>query len=308
MKLSEVRDKLSKIAEASRDKMPSKPNPLSFLLVGRTGVGKSSTINTLLGAEVAPTGKYRPTTLEVKKHWHSHNDIKYAIIDTPGLCDDLPEAGNDKKYLNLIKSQVGEIDSLWYVTRLDDTRLGADERRGIKLVSRALGSQVWKRAVIVFTFADAVKPAEFAEAMAERTKIIREEIAKYAPAESSSIPSVAVTNSGPTTPDGAEWLGELFTVVVERFNEAGMLPFLVSMQDDVKPKKGAGKSANPRITLSEKQKARVRKSLVDRVFEGARMGAEAGARFGPWGAVIGGVLGGSVGALLSWLFEEPGES
>ncbi len=308
---------LAKIAKAIQDAQPPKSSaegsrspkarPLTFLLAGRTGTGKSSTINSLLGSDIAPTGKYRPTTLEVKKYQYSHQGVAYEIIDTPGLCDDLPEAGNDEKYFAQIKAGVQEVDSLWYVTRLDDSRLSSDERRGIKLVSKALGSDIWKQAVIVFTYADAVRPAEYAEALTERTKIIREEVAKYAPTEAATLPSVAVTNRGPTTPDGAEWLPELFKMVVERFNAAGMLPFLVSMQDDVVPKQTNGK-AKPRINLSGKQKGRVRKSLVDRVIQGASMGASAGRTFGPWGAVLGAVAGGAGVALYNWLLEEQDES
>ena len=36
---------------------------LSFLLTGRTGVGKSSTINFLMGKEIAPVGDYGSTEL-----------------------------------------------------------------------------------------------------------------------------------------------------------------------------------------------------------------------------------------------------
>jgi len=39
-----------------------------FLLVGRTGVGKSSTVNSLMGKEIASVGDYEPTTMEVKNY------------------------------------------------------------------------------------------------------------------------------------------------------------------------------------------------------------------------------------------------
>jgi predicted GTPase len=33
------------------------------------------------------------------------NGVEFTIIDTPGLCDDIPEKGNDQKYIELIRSK-----------------------------------------------------------------------------------------------------------------------------------------------------------------------------------------------------------
>ena len=42
----------------------SKGREFYFLLAGRTGVGKSSTINSLMGKKIAPTNDYEPETME----------------------------------------------------------------------------------------------------------------------------------------------------------------------------------------------------------------------------------------------------
>ena len=131
-------------------------DPFTFLLVGRAGVGKSSSINSLMGKEVAPVGHYGPQTMSVESYDLEGYGIKYKIVETPGLCDDLPKKGNDARYLELIRSEAPKIDCLWFVTRLDDTRVLPDEKRAIRLISAGLGEDIWKHAVIVFTHANDV--------------------------------------------------------------------------------------------------------------------------------------------------------
>ncbi len=292
----------------------------SFLLVGRTGVGKSSTVNSLMGQDVAPTDAYQPMTSTVQPYPHTINGVKFTLVDTPGLCDELEEQGKDKEYLDLIQASVNAIDSLWYVTRLDDARVSSDEKRGIKILSEALGEGIWKHAVLIFTFAGKVEPERYHEALRRRSELLRQEIAKYAPKEATSIPSVAVDNTTDTTPDGEEWLGELYTKVFSRISKAGAAPFFLALAKDLMPVRGktpllAPSSASsdgggrqqatpePRIKLNREQEDEVKRTIDAKIIPGlAATGATIGAYFGPVGAAIGGAVGAALG-LVAWLWD-----
>ncbi|MBD2506660.1 50S ribosome-binding GTPase [Nostoc muscorum FACHB-395] len=301
----------------------SKDKKFVFLLLGKTGVGKSSTVNSLLNQAIAPVGKYDATTMEVQEYEHEINGVKCSIIDTPGLCDDIPEKGNNQKYIELIQNQVKQIDLLWFVTRLDDARVGEDEKKGIQIISEAFTPKVWEHSVIIFTRAN--KADDYLEELRERTKRIRDEIAKHTGHEiANKIPSVAVDNKSQTTPDGKRWLEELYTQVFIRMSERGAIPFLMATASRINKTQSNQNNRDPNWTFynqsesqnrNEKdencefdannfifnniQKELIKQKIIEVIpalaVAGATIGAVAG---GPIGAAIGGVVGAALGSIF----------
>lgn len=295
----------------------------TFLLVGRSGVGKSSTANSLMGKEIAPVGKFEPTTMTVERYKSEIGGVKFTIIDTPGLCDDLEEKGNDYEYLDRIRLNTNRIDLMWFVTELGESRVLSDEKRGIKLISEAFNPKIWEQAIIVFTCADKVSPEEYPEFLEKRTELIRKEISKYSGiAIANNIPSIAVSNIKEFTPDGERWIGELYTQVYTRMAREGAGAFFMSTVERIKPPKSEPEIVEkivyvpsptptaPPIYLNERQAGIVRNRTVDIIIQSTEAGAVTGQMIGEAIGSIGGpvvsevlgkggeVVGGTVGALV----------
>ncbi|MFM6268146.1 MAG: GTPase domain-containing protein, partial [Dolichospermum sp.] len=56
---------------------------INYILIGNTGVGKSSFINRFMDEQVAKTGKYEETTNDIKSYTKKSKNI--SLIDLPGL-------------------------------------------------------------------------------------------------------------------------------------------------------------------------------------------------------------------------------
>jgi small GTP-binding protein len=83
--------------------------PFTLVMVGKAGVGKSSTVNTLMGREVALTSDERVMTADVTKYEGDFDGIKLNVLDTPGLAD---TTKRDDLYLQNIREMAKPADIL----------------------------------------------------------------------------------------------------------------------------------------------------------------------------------------------------
>ena len=73
---------------------------LNVVVFGKTGVGKSTLLNSLFEQEIFETGEMEATTKEIYKSTHSINNVPIVFYDVPGLFDD---ENNDDIYLEKIE-------------------------------------------------------------------------------------------------------------------------------------------------------------------------------------------------------------
>lgn len=210
----------------SRIKVLKRDN-LNFLLVGKAGVGKSSTVNSLFGRKVAETDAFKPGTTSINLYKTETHSVKYTIYDTPGLGES-DNSQEDIDNLERIKSQVEEIDCMLYIAPLDDKRIMGSEKRGFRYITQVFGTEIWNHTVIVFTFANSNRIDDYETSLNTRTKLIRNEIARHANTQiAASVAAVAIDNNSEKRPDGSTWMEALLSSVFVRISENGVLPFIL---------------------------------------------------------------------------------
>lgn len=145
-----------------------------YLIIGRTGVGKSSFINAVLSRNMTLTSAYEPCTKIVQHYILNTNLGDIYLIDTPGLGEG--DIDMDIRYLNLIKKfvNIGELRYVIYITRLDETRLRSDEMQAIQAITEHLSSTLFCNAMLVLTFASNISKKNISEQTKQRISSISE--------------------------------------------------------------------------------------------------------------------------------------
>ena len=131
----------------------------SVLVTGKTGSGKSTLINGMLGLNVkeerqAKEGHdLKACTTKVEAYRVKNGKITAIVWDSPGLEDGTE---NQDEYIKQMKEKCSNRDLTIYCIRISDTRLvsGSDEVRAMKKLTKAFGHDFWKTTIIVLTFAN----------------------------------------------------------------------------------------------------------------------------------------------------------
>ncbi|KAM7473020.1 hypothetical protein LguiA_011203 [Lonicera macranthoides] len=132
-----------------------------ILVLGKTGVGKSSTINSLFDQTKATTDAFQPTTDHVEEIVGTANGIKISVIDTPGLLPFSTNAARkNRKILLSVKRFIKKSppDMVLYFERLDLINAGYSDFPLLKLITEVFGTGIWFNTILVMTHSSSALP------------------------------------------------------------------------------------------------------------------------------------------------------
>ena len=136
---------------------------LKILVCGKTGTGKSSLLNVLLGQQLFEIGgpgdtehfKFGAVTQDVIPKCASMQNTLLEIFDTPGLQDGTEK---DAQYLENMHKKCKNVNLVLYCIDMTITRWAEQDIMTTNLLTKKFGAGFWKKAVLVLTKANIVKP------------------------------------------------------------------------------------------------------------------------------------------------------
>ena len=291
---SELKMQLKAWKEAVNDK------PLRVLVCGLGGVGKSTLINRLLQlkhdekwAEEGRRGG--PITSIVRKHERTtEREIKVCLFDTPGFDD--VDTSNEEIVAMMEVETEKELDVVFYCISLDGSaRVQRGDVRAIKIVTQAFSKEIWKKTVVVLTFANALEDkVKNGRDYEETTTNVREklrQVLRDVHVDKKTVAQLPIVSAGHVEPilkyEAEEcrsmggWENRLFLKALEQVDPA-MLPALFNIRFSWKHLGAALGGGGGAAAMG--------------AGVGAGVGAVCGTLLGPAGIGVGAAVGAGVGA------------
>lgn len=135
---------------------------VNIFVTGKTGTGKSSLINGIVGRCVADEGNtLDPSTDKVTMYQYVVDGIEVNVWDSPGLQDG---TNRESEYIEDIKRNCTKgdnstvVDLFIYCIRMSETRFVKDNQdiRAMHILTDTLGMGMWSNTMFVLSFANDV--------------------------------------------------------------------------------------------------------------------------------------------------------
>ena len=160
--LSDAIDKTKELNEAEKEELKKwleNGNSLSILVTGKTGAGKSSLLNYILGTSLFEVGysKADPHTKTVSSKTTEKNGVKIVAWDSPGLQDG---TSNEEVYLAEMVEHCQDVDLVLYCISMEELRSDLTQHSAaISKISRYFQQEIWANTLFVLTFANSAVDA-----------------------------------------------------------------------------------------------------------------------------------------------------
>ena len=205
-----------------------KNNKFKILITGKTGTGKTTLVRGLNEQIVPEEDHLEPHTVKVTPYDHEYDDVYFTFYDTPGLKDTV-NGSNDYSYLKDMVQNNEHPDLIIFTLKMDD-HFRQEDADTIGNVTDAFGWKVWKNAMFVLTFANAVqKVGHSVESRANRvyfsnlrnsfslniTKLLREQNVQEYVANSIPVIPVGLVSQPQIESDGRDisWVDDFWETV-----------------------------------------------------------------------------------------------
>lgn len=138
--------------------------PLDFsctiMVLGKTGVGKSATINSIFDEVKFGTDAFQMGTKRVQDVVGTVQGIKVRVIDTPGLLSSWSDQRQNEKILHSVKHFIKKTppDIVLYLDRLDMQSRDFSDMPLLRTITEIFGPSIWFNAIVVLTHAASAPP------------------------------------------------------------------------------------------------------------------------------------------------------